>query len=224
MTDASNDILVAILTSVISSATVLTSIWFKIYLDKRKITNNLVSREDKSLFYLEMDQVCSSIRESVSADGSYLAYFHNGGMFTNGIAMDKFTVVGEDYNQYVKFSSYKKLYAAIMINYIAYAYHRLLTNNKYQACSTLPCGDNCKAPNSCDLRQEVVADLSFRNDLIKRKISNVYMYLIKDPKTEKPIGFFALEYINSHVMNDTDDSKIWKHQNKLSRLLSMTVL
>ena len=217
--------LTAILTVVISSITVILSVWYKDYLSKRP-KHIPVSMEDKSMFYLEMDKTCSLIRESLNADGSYLAYFHNGGMFANGIAMDKFTVVGEDYNQYIKTSSYKKMYYATMINYISYAYHRLLTTNRYTACSGLPCGSDClsDAGKSCVFNLDIVADLSFKNDLLKRKISSVHMFLMKDPVTDKPIGFFTLEYINKYIMTDLDESKIWKYQNKLSNLLNMTVL
>lgn len=216
----------ALITASISSVTVIVSIWFTDYIKRRPKKGTIISPEDRSMFYLEMDKTCNLIRESLEADGSYLAYFHNGGFFGNGISMDKFTVVGEDYNQYVKLSSYKKAYSATMINYISYAYHRLLTNNRYYACTGLPCGTECRKENGleCKDKQDVVADLSFRNDLLKRKISSLYMYIIKDPVTDKPIGFFALEYISKYIMTDADESKVWKHQNKLSRLLNMTVL
>jgi len=215
-----------IITALISAITVIVSIFFKDYISKRPKKGTVVSIEDRSMFYLEMDKICNVIRESLEADGAYLAYFHNGGVFANGISMDKFTVVGEDYNQYIKLSSYKKAYYATMINYISYVYHRLLTNNRYNACTGLPCGDNCVnlVNGLCPSNQDVVADISFRNDLIKRKVSSIYMYLIKDPVSDKPIGFFALEYISKYIMTEFDESKVWKHQNKLSKLLNMTVL
>lgn len=201
------DTVTTIITATISSITVLIAIWYKDYLNKRNAIKNTISREDKSMFYLEMDKTCNLIRESLKADGSYLAYFHNGGVFTNGITMDKFTVVGEDYNEIIHCQSYKKWYYATMINYISYGYHRLLTTGRYGAFNI-----------------EDVSDLSFKNDLIKRKIKSFYMFLIKDPVTDKPVGFFSLEYINSFDLPKFHESEIWKHQNKLSRLLSMTVL
>lgn len=220
------DATTAIITAIISSITVFLSIWYTQHLQNKNKKINRISMEDKSMFYLEMDKTCSVIRESLNADGSYLAYFHNGGVFSNGISMDKFTVVGEDYNQYIKLSSYKKAYYATMINYISYAYHRLLNNSRYFACTGLPCGDSCHQmkEGTCNNDQDIVADISFRNDLIKRKVSSIFMYLIKDPVTDKPIGFFALEYISKYTMTELDETRIWKHQNKLSRLLNMTVL
>lgn len=221
-----NEAFVTVITALISSITVLLSIWFKDFISNRNTKRNTLKPEDKSMFYLEMDKTCNLIRESLDADGSYLAYFHNGGTFGNGISMDKFTVVGEDYNEYIKASSYKKHYYATMINYMAYAYHRLLINNRYYACTGIPCGNAClvEGGGSCKEDQDIVADLSFKNDLIKRRVSSIYMYLIKDPVSDKPIGFFALEYISKYVMTDPDESKVWKHQNKLSKLLNMTVL
>lgn len=183
------------------------SIWFKDYIEKKSKLKSAISREDKSLFYLEMDKTCNVIREFLKADGSYLAYFHNGGTFTNGIPMDKFTVVGEDYNEIIHCQSYKKIYYSTMINYFAYAYHRLLTTGRYGAFNI-----------------NDVSDLSFRSDMIKRRVNSFYMFLIKDPVSDKPIGFFVLEYTNSFELPKFHESEIWKHQNKLSRLLNMTVL
>ena len=217
--------LTAIITALVSSITVLASIWYKDYLSKHS-HNSKLSIQDKGMFYLEMDKTCNIIRESLNADGSYLAYFHNGGSFSNGISMDKFTVVGEDYNQYIRGLSYKKLYYATMINYISYAYLRLLTNSRYKACTGIPCGDTCGYKNGkdCSFGHDIVADISFKNDLMKRNISSIYMFVIKDPISDKPIGFFALEYIGKYEMTKVDESEIWKHQNKLSKLLNMTVL
>lgn len=202
-----NDFVTTITTALLSSTTVLASIWYKNYLDTRYKLKNTISREDKSMFYLEMDKTCNIIRESLKADGSYLAYFHNGGVFTNGIAMDKFTVVGEDYNEFMRCPSYKKIYYSTMINYMSFAYHRLLTTGRYGV---------------FDIND--ISDLSFKNDLSKRKINSLYMFLIKDPITDKPVGFFVLEYINTFDLPKFNESEIWKHQNKLSKLLNMTVL
>lgn len=195
----------AIFTAILSALTVFISIWYKDHLSKR--TKNKISIEDKSMFYLEMDKTCSLIRKSLNADGAYLAYFHNGGSFANGITMDKFTVVGEDYNEFIRCQSYKKVYYATMINYISYAYHRLLLDNRYYITDV----DNSP-------------DLSFKNDLIKRKVASAYMFVIKDPTNDKPIGFFVIEYISKYEMTKLDEVEIWKHQNSLSKLLNMTVL
>jgi hypothetical protein len=204
---ANTEILTAVLAFASALGSTLGSIWLKDYLVHRHVKKNTPTPTDKSMFYLEIDKICNEIRESVKADGAYLAYFHNGGVFANGIAMDKFTVVGEDYNDLLACSNYKRQYTAMMINYITYAYHRLLVSNKYGE-------DNV----------DEVSDLTFRNDLKLRYINSVYMFLIKNPITDKPIGFFALEYINPYTMNQSDEVAVWKQQNKLSRLLNMTVL
>lgn len=192
-----------ILPVIVSSITVILAIWYKDkLLNKRKKLNP----EDKSVFYLEMDKICASIRRSLNANGTYLAYFHNGGTFTNGINMDKFTVVGEDYDDQIRSSSYKRTYYATMINYIAYAYHRLLIDNRYYIPST----------------ESLTVDLSLKADLCKRRIVSSYMFLIKDPVKDTPVGFFVVEYMNHTELSN--ESEIWKYQNKLSKLLNMTVL
>lgn len=197
----------AITTAIISAITVIFSIWYKDYLTRKYKDRHTVNTKDKSMFYIEMDKTCSTIRKLVNADGSYLAYFHNGGTFNNGISMDKFTVVGEDYNTALKDSYYKKLYYATMINYMSFTYHKLIIENKYAVAfvNNLP-------------------DLSFKNDLIKRGVKSILLFLIKDPITEKPIGFFALEFVNYVDVSKIEEGDIWKYQNKLSRLLNMTVL
>lgn len=195
----------ALLTALLSAATVIFVTWYKDYLSKKG--KSKISIEDKSMFYLEMDKTCSVIRKSLNADGAYLAYFHNGGSFANGITMDKFTVVGEDYNEFIRCQSYKKVYYATMINYVSYAYHRLLLDNRYYISNV-----------------DDSPDLSYKNDLIKRKVTSAYMFLIKDPITDKPIGFFVIEYISKYDMTKVDEVEIWKHQNNLSKLLNMTVL
>lgn len=200
------DTVVTIITAIISSITVLSSIWYREYLQKRSKENSAVSAQDKSLFYLEIDKICGTIRNNVSADAVYIAYFHNGGIFSNGVTMDKFTVVGEDYSDKSCILSYKKQYSGMMINYMPYSYHRLLIDNKY----------------SFNVKFETT-DISFKKDLIRRKMSCVYMFLIKDPVSDKPLGFFAIEFSkeNDHPINE---SIVWKYQNKLARLLNMTVM
>lgn len=201
------DYVLIILTGLFSTAGVIASGWAGAYFKRRFTKTHTPSMEDKSMCYLEMDKICSAIRTAVKADGSYLAYFHNGGVFSNGIAMDKFTVVGEDYNARVKCTSYKKTYNSTMINYMPYAYHRLLVDNKYLL-------DNV----------EDMPDLSYKSDLNKRKVSSMYMYLIKDSVSDKPIGFFGLEYVDPYVLTSIEEMAIWKQQNRISKLLNITVI
>lgn len=201
------DYILVILTGLLSGGGVVVAAWANTYFTERAKRKRAPSIEDKSMCYLEMDKICSSIRTTVKADGSYLAYFHNGGVFSNGISMDKFTVVGEDYNDRIRCLSYKKSYNSTMINYMSYAYHRLLVDNKY----LLDNVDN-------------IPDLSYKSDLSKRKVVSMYMYLIKDPVSDKPIGFFALEYVDSYVLTSIEEMNIWKQQNRISKLLNITVI
>ena len=199
--------LLIIITGLFSTIGVLASGWAKVYFAERAKRKNTPSIEDKSMCYLEMDKICASIRNNLKADGAYLAYFHNGGTFGNGISMDKFTVVGEDYNDIIKSPAYKKSYSATMINYLSYAYHRLLVDNRFIVEDT-----------------EFLSDISFKSDVVRRNVYSLYMYIIKDPITDKPIGFFSLEYVNPYVMTANQETEIWKQQNRISKLLNITVI
>ena len=193
MTNYLSILLENVLPVVVSSITVILAIWYKDKLIKKK---HKITIQDKSTFYLEMDKICASIRKSLHANGTYLAYFHNGGTFANGINMDKFTVVGEDYDDHINTNSY----------YMAYAYRRLLIDNRYYI-------------NDIN---DLSIDLSLKADLMKRKVTSTYMFLIKDPLKDTPIGFCVVEFINKVELSN--ESEIWKYQNKLYKLLNMTVL
>lgn len=189
----------------LTSLSTLFAIWLKNYYDIIKLKNkaNPVSRECKSKYYIEMDRICSIIRTALSSNSVYIAYFHNGGSFGNGIAMDKFTVVGEDY-AYDSVYSYKRNYTNTMVNHISYAYHKLITKGRYKA----------------DIGS-IVHDLSFKQDLIGRNNQSIAMYIIKDPTNDLPIGFIAIEFAN--INSDIEESVVWKHTNHLYRLLNMSV-
>ena len=85
------------------------------YLSKEhKSKRSRISKLDKSLYYIELDKICFNIRNALKCDGVYIAYFHNGGNFINGISMDKYSVVGEDYSP--NLNSYKAIYKDKLIN------------------------------------------------------------------------------------------------------------
>ena len=80
------------------------------YLSKEhKSKRSRISKLDKSLYYIEFN-----IRNALKCDGVYIAYFHNGGNFINGISMDKYSVVGEDYSP--NLNSYKAIYKDKLVN------------------------------------------------------------------------------------------------------------
>ena len=85
------------------------------YLSKEhKSKRSRISKLDKSLYYIELDKICFNIRNALKCDGVYIAYFHNGGNFINGISMDKYSVVGEDYSP--NLNSYKAIYKDKLVN------------------------------------------------------------------------------------------------------------
>jgi len=193
--------------ALITAVTTILTIVIKEVIIPRINKKTPIADKDKSMFYLEMDVTCSKMRKELNADGVYIAYFHNGGYFSNGISMDKFTVVGEDYNTLIRNPSYKKSYAQTMISYISYAYHRMLVDNIYCACTL-----------------KDIADISYKNDLQKRGVASTYSFIIRDVNTDKPIGFVSLEFTEEVVLDSIGRNNIWKRRIELSRLLNMTVL
>ena len=116
------------------------------------------------------------------------------------LSIDKFTVVAEDYDTKVK-TSYTSKYQMINISYITYLYHRLLTDGRFYMDSIL---------------ESDTIDSSYKDDLLKRKMSSTYSFLIKDGN-EKPVGFISLEYSKPSEFKKEYESCIWKHQLSTSR-------
>lgn len=188
-----------VLVAGIVGATSVTTLMLKSWLDKRKHRTPSI---DRSTTYMELDRIATRIRKDTSADGVYIASFHNGGVFHTKQPMDKYTVVGEDYGNGIK--SYKSRYSAVLVNNISYMYHRLITDGRYAI---------IVSTNS-------VYDKSYMDDLNERNVSRVYSFSIKDQNSNKPIGFISLEYglINSATLSS--ESHVWKHQADIARLLN----
>ena len=56
---------------------------------RRKVVTNLLA--SKAECWMQLDKIASNIRESLNAKGVYIAYFHNGGKFCNGINTVSYT-------------------------------------------------------------------------------------------------------------------------------------
>lgn len=185
---------------IITNLFTLTTIYLREYWIKKQLSKTILSPIDRSELFIRLTQICGQIRNDLKANGVYIAYFHNGDHFKNGLSIDKFTVVAEDYDNKLK-GSYISKYQMITINYINYLYHRLLTDGR------------CYKENIVELD---MIDNNYKEDLLKRKIHSSYSFLIKDDN-EKPIGFISLEYISAFEFKREHESYIWKHQLSTSK-------
>ena len=155
---------------IITNLFTLTTIWFREYWIKKQLSKTILSPIDRSDLFIKLTQICGQIREDLKANGVYIAYFHNGDHFKNGMSIDKFTVVAEDYDNKIK-GGYIGKYQMITINYINYLYHRLLTDGR------------CYKE---DIGELDMIDSNYKEDLIKRKVYSIYSFLFKDVD-EKPV-------------------------------------
>lgn len=198
MDSATKDILVVVVTNIFT----LLGIWIKDYLIKQKLSKKTLNPIDRSELFLKLTHICGQIRNDLSANGVFIAYFHNGDYYKNGLSIDKFTVVAEDYDSKIK-NSYISKYQSVTISYITYLYHRLLTDGR------------CYKENIPELE---MVDTTYKDDCLKRKVKSSYSFLIKD-ENEKPIGFISIEYCNDFVFKKEYESSIWKHQLTTSKTI-----
>lgn len=192
----------AVTVAIITSITTIFGIYLKEKYFPRIKTQTLSTI--KSTCYIELDKICASIKDIVKANMVYVAYFHNGGHFINGITMDKYTVVGEDYD--VNCRSIKKTSKDVLVNNFPYLFHDLLVRNRHYINS---------------VQNQAMEDKSYKEDLENRNIKSAYTFLIKDPIKDIPIGFISLEYFKENGFNETDEKYIWKKQNTIAKLLNM---
>ena len=117
----------AIIVAIITSISTIAGIYLKEWLFPKRKEQKLTI--EKSNCYIELDKICASIRDTIHANAVYIAYFHNGGHFINSVEMDKYTVVGEDYDCCVV--SYKKSFKDVLVNNFPYLFHNLLVRNRH---------------------------------------------------------------------------------------------
>lgn len=191
-----------ILVALISSVSTLLGIYLSELLfpklREQKLTIN------KSNCYIELDKICASIRDTLKAQAVYIAHFHNGGHFINGVNMDKYTVVGEDYE--CGFTSYKRILKDVLVNNFPYLFHNLLVRNRHY----IP-----------DISKHTFQDKCYKEELESRNMKSAYTFLIKDPVNSKPLGFISLEYNKTNGFNSDDEKYIWKKENTIANLLNM---
>lgn len=191
-----------LLTVLITSATTLLCVYLKEYLFPKKKQQKLTI--NKSNCYIELDRICAAIRDICKAQSVYIAHFHNGGHFINGVEMDKYTVVGEDYGDDLE--SHKKYSKDILVTNFPYLFHNLLVRNRHYV---------------DDINEHYFHDKCYKDDLKKRNALSAYTFLIKDPISELPLGFISLEFDIIKGFNEDDEAEIWKKQNKIANLLNM---
>lgn len=191
-----------LLTVLITSATTLICVYLKEYFFPKKKQQKLTI--NKSNCYIELDRICAAIRDICKAQSVYIAYFHNGGHFINGVEMDKYTVVGEDYGDDLE--SHKKYGKDILVTNFPYLFHNLLVRNRHYI---------------DDVNEHYFHDKCYKDDLKRRNALSAYTFLIKDPISELPLGFISLEFDIVKGFNEDDEAEIWKKQNKIANLLNM---
>ena len=197
-----NSIIVVLITNTFTLIGSILVIWLREYYIKRKLLSNTLSPIDKSELYLRLTRICGDIKNDLKANGVYIAYFHNGDYFKNGLSIEKFTVVAEDYDEIIGIS-YISTYANKPIQYVTYLYHRLLTDGR------------CYKK---DIPQLKMIDTVYKQDCINRHVNSTYSFLIKDGD-EKPIGFISVEYIDNICFKREDEAYIWKHQLSTSKTI-----
>lgn len=191
-----------LLTVVITSATTLICVYLKEYLFPKKKRQKLTI--NKSNCYIELDRICASIRDILKAQSVYISYFHNGGHFINGVEMDKYTVVGEDYGEGLE--SHKKIGKDILVTNFPYLFHNLLVRNRHYI---------------DDIDEHYFHDRCYKDDLKKRNALSAYTFLIKDPISELPLGFISIEFNKTNAFTKDNEAEIWKKQNIIANLLNM---
>lgn len=191
-----------IITAIITSTATLLGVYLKDWLFPKLARQRL--SVTKSNCYIELDKVCADIRDTINAKAVYIAYFHNGGHFINGVAMDKYTVVGEDYD--ISVTSYKRIFKDILVNNFSYLFHDLLVRNRHYITNV----DTHKFQDKC-----------YAEELQQRNMKSAYTFIIKDPVKNTPLGFISLEYDKAEGFNINDEKYIWKNQNTIANLLNM---
>ena len=185
---------------VIAQIFTLFTIWLREYYIKKRLNSDKYSPVCKSELFIQLTQICGEIKDDLKANGVYIAYFHNGDYYKNGMSIDKFTVVAEDYDEKIG-KPYIGKYQNINMSYISYLYHRLLTD------------DRCY---KIDIPNLNMIDSVYKQDCLDRNVKSAYSFLIKDDK-ELPIGFISIEYTYEFNFVKEMESFIWKHQLSTSR-------
>ncbi len=196
MSDTTSLIIVQLFTL----STALLTIWLREYIIKKKLAASKPSAISKSEMFMQLTKTCGEIKQDLNANGVYIAYFHNGDYYKNGMSIDKFTVVAEDYDENIG-RGYIAKYQGINISYISYLYHRLLTDGR---CYKI------NIPKLCML------DSVYKQDCLDRNVISSYSFLIKD-NDELPIGFISIEYTYEFYFKKEMESFIWKHQLSTSK-------
>lgn len=172
---------------------------------RRKITTNILV--SKAECWMQLDKIASNVRNALNAKGVYIAYFHNGGKFCNGINMDKFTVIAEDYDISIT-NPYKVRYSNVLTSIMPYTILRLYRDSKYVF----------RMSNLTKYHSSM-----YVGDLRSRGCNTAVSILIRDLKSDMPIGFLSVEF-EEDFEPSTDMMQIfWKNHNRISRNMTMVI-
>lgn len=172
---------------------------------KRKATTDL--HIVKAECWMQLDKIASNIREQLKAKGVYIAYFHNGGKFCNGINMDKFTVIAEDYDISIT-DSYKHRYKNVLTSVMPYTILRLYRDGHFV----------CRLSDVTKYYSNL-----YIGDLKIRGCNTATSILVRDLNTDMPIGFISVESEEDFTPNAEYMNILWKNHNRVSKNMTMVI-
>lgn len=173
----------------------------KITLMNNPKTEN-ISLKEQSEYNLLLARLLVKIRDEVNSVKVLICRFHNGGCFSNGLHMEKFSVYAETPSNTtpVMQDSFRDIF-----------------NTRYPEvfASLVVWGEAIYA----DI--EDCTDINFRNDAKKCGFKSVNLFLVKqlDGKEE---GFVGVNYKDTHVMTQEERSKITSELATIRGFLNMT--
>ncbi|MBD5584350.1 MAG: hypothetical protein HDQ88_04660 [Clostridia bacterium] len=204
---AMNNVLIAVLNLIGVIVSSIGVVYVKEKLSRKRSKIITKTYAHKAECWLMLDKIASDIREKLNARGVFIAYFHNGDKFCNGIHMDKFTVIADDYDVSIE-RSYKEAYKNVLTSIMPYAILRLYRSGSYV------------------FRMSEVTkyhSTAYVTDLKSRGCNSAISVLIKDLKTDVPIGFLSVECEKDFKPDHEFMNNLWKHHNCISRNMNMII-
>lgn len=161
----------------------------KFHLESVSLPFEPSSIKDDAVYNVQIDRLISKLKYDVNADKIFLCRFHNGGRFSNGFTMKKFTMTNETHGGTA--NPLRDQWRDVINSHYAEVLMQTLILGMYVA----------SAPDEC-------MDLNFRNDMMLRyKFNSVYLFALKqfDGKEE---GFFGLCFKESKILSESQKDTV----------------
>ena len=124
----------------------------------------------------------------LDADRAYICRFHNGGYFSGGIEMKKFSMTNEVFSERVE-GSISAHYKDKYISEYAALFAKLFINENFL----------------CENQDEIV-DPSTKNLLKKYPQGSFYLYIIKE-SSGKPIAYFGIHFNKGRKLTEEEQER-----------------